>query len=103
MGDGGSVPHPLYLDVALDRFDYHFAVKIPGFYPELVAREFPKIEAQPDNHRKLGMDTGKIPGNDRIKRTNNSKLPGVFLGKIAKGKKFYLHRIQKILFIFILV
>ena len=64
MGDGSGVSHALYFHVTFYGLDYRLAVQIPGFNPELVVSEFPKIEAQPDNHRKLGMNTGEIPGND---------------------------------------
>jgi len=94
MGDSGSVSNSLYFQVALDRFNHHSAIQIPGFDPELVIRKFPKIKAQPDNNRKLGMNAGKISGNNGIKSTNNSELSGIFLGKITKGKKFYLHYTQ---------
>jgi hypothetical protein len=37
------------------------------------------------------MNAGEFSGNNGIKGTNNSELPGIFLSKITKGKKFYLH------------
>jgi len=103
VGDSGSVSRTLYFQIALDGFNRHFAVQIPRLDPELVIGEFPKIEAQPDNNRKLGMNAGEIPGNNGIKSTNNSELSGIFLGEIAKGKKFYFHCVYMILSFAILV
>jgi hypothetical protein len=37
------------------------------------------------------MYAGKISGDNRVKGPDYRELPAVFLGKIAKGKKFYLH------------
>jgi len=91
VGDSGGISHALYLNVALDGFYRHIAVQIAGFDPELVIGEFPKIKTQPDNNRKLRVNAGEIPGNDGIKSTNNGKFSGIFLGKIAKSKEFYLH------------
>jgi hypothetical protein len=48
--------------------------------------EFPEIEAEPDHHRKLGMDAGEITGNDGVEGAHDGELPPVFLGKVAKGK-----------------
>ena len=61
VGNGGGVVSSLYIKVALDWVDYHGAVQVPGFDPELVVGEFPEVETQPDDNRKLGMDTGEIP------------------------------------------
>jgi hypothetical protein len=56
-----------------------------------VVGEFPEIEAQPDDNRKLGMDTGEIPGNNGIESTDYRKFPRILLREITKGKKFNLH------------
>jgi len=86
VGDGCGIPYSLYRHIAPDGFNYRFAVQIPGFDPEFMVGEFPKIKTQADYHGKLGMYTGEIPGNNGIKGTDNGKFPGVLLRKIAKGK-----------------
>jgi hypothetical protein len=91
VGNGGGVAHPLDFHLAGDGIDIHFPVQIPGFDPEIMGGEFPYIKTDSDNHRQLGMHTGKIPGNNSVKGAYNGKFAAVFLGKIAKGKQFYLH------------
>ena len=91
MGDRGGVSYAFDFKIALDGFDDHFTVKIPGLDTELVVREFPEIETQADYHRKLRMDAGEIAGNDGMESTHNGELPGVFLREIAKGEKFNFH------------
>jgi len=96
MGDCCGVSRALYLQVALDWFYHRSAVKIPGFNPELVIREFPKIKAQADNYRKLRMNTRKIAGDDGIKSAHDGKFSGIFLREITKSEKFYFHPLQDI-------
>jgi len=91
VGNGGGVVRSLYIKVALDWVNDHSAVQVPGLDPELVIGEFPEIEAQPDDDRELGMDTGEIPGNDGIESSDYRKFPRIFLREITKGKKFYFH------------
>jgi hypothetical protein len=91
VGNGGSVPGSLDFDIAPDRLYVHLAFKVPRLYPEAVIGKLPEIKTQPDHYRKLGMHAGEIPGDDSIKGPYNSELPGIFLGKITKGKEFYLH------------
>jgi hypothetical protein len=54
--------------------------------------KFPDVKADTDNHRKLGVNTGKIPGNDRVEGSHDSELAAVLLGKITKSKQLYFHR-----------
>jgi hypothetical protein len=91
MGYGGGVPHSLDLHITPDGLYAHFAVQIPGFYPEAVTGKLPKIITDPYDHRKLGMNAGEIPGNDGVKSSDNGELPAVFLGKITECENFYLH------------
>jgi hypothetical protein len=53
-----------------------------------VVGKFPKVEAQADYHRKLGMDAGKIAGNYGVEGSDNGQFAPVFLSEVAKGKKF---------------
>ena len=91
MGNGGGITHALYLQIALDWLNRHLAVQVPGFDSERMIGKLPEIETQTNNHRKLGVDTWEIPGNNGIEGSNDGELPGVFLRIIAKSKKFYLH------------
>ena len=89
--NSGGIADAFYFYVSLDWFYHCFTVQVTGFDSELVIRKFPKIKTQTDYYRQLRMDAGKIAGNNGIKSTNYGKFAGIFLGKIAKGKKFYLH------------
>jgi hypothetical protein len=71
-----------------NRFYAGFPVQVSGFDAEGMGRKFPDVKTDADHHRKLGMDAGKTPGNDRIKGSYNGKLTAAFLGKITKGKEF---------------
>jgi len=92
VGYGGGVSRAFNLYSSGNGLYGGFAVQILGFYAKVVIGEFPNIKAQADYHRKLGMNTGELPGDDRVKCADNGKLAAAFLGKIAKGKEFCFHR-----------
>jgi hypothetical protein len=91
VGDGAGVAHALYLDMPRYRLYAHVAVEVPGFYPETVPAEFPQVVPYADYDGEMGMYAGKFPGDDGIKGPYDGKFAAVFLGKIAKGKKFNFH------------
>jgi hypothetical protein len=91
VGDGAGVAYALYLDTPRYRLYAHAAVEVPGFYSEIVAAEFPKVIAYAYNYKEVGMYAGKFPGYDGVKCSHDGKFASVFLGKIAKGKKFGPH------------
>jgi hypothetical protein len=94
MGYGGGVPYSLYFYISLyGRYAAHFTVKIPGFYSEIVAGKLPKVIAEPDDYRELGMNARESPGNDGVKSSDNGKFSAVFLGKITESEDFCLHGI----------
>jgi len=50
VGDRRGISHASYFKVAPYRFHGCLAVKVAGFYAEIVVGEFPHIEAQADYH-----------------------------------------------------
>ena len=96
MRDGGGIADSPHVKVAGDRLHVHLAVKAAGFDAEGVVGKFPQIKTYADDHRKLGVNAGEIAGDDRVKSPHNGQFAAVFLGKIAKGKKFYFHTLSSI-------
>jgi hypothetical protein len=88
MGYRRRVSRALHVYGSGNRFYAGFPVKVPGFDTKSMGGKFPDVKTDPDHHRKLGMDTGKTPGNDRIKGSYDGKFAAAFLGKITKGKEF---------------
>jgi hypothetical protein len=93
VGNRRSVPYPVNFNIAAYRVHIHIAFKVARFNTETVAAEFPKIKAQADHNGKLGMDAGKIPGNDCVESSDNCQFSAVFLGKITKCKKLDFNNI----------
>jgi hypothetical protein len=91
MGYGGGASFPMHLHMAVYGFNIQFTVQVHGLNPETMGAKFPHIEAHPDNHRQLGVDTGEIPGDDRIEGPHYGKFSAIFLGKIAERKYFGFH------------
>jgi len=91
MRNSRSVPYAPNLHIAADCFHCHLSFKIARFNAEIMVSEFPKIKTKADNDSKLRMNAGKVPGNYRIESSHDGKLPSVFLGEIAKSKKFYFN------------
>jgi len=84
MRNSGSVSYSLNINVTVDCFHAHLAVKIARFYPENMRTELPKIKAQADHNRKLRVNARKITRNYCVKCPNNSQLAAVFLREIAE-------------------
>jgi hypothetical protein len=97
MRNSGRVSHSLYIDISVDCFHAHIAFKVARFNAESVRAEFPKIKTQADNNRKLGMNAGKVTGNNRIESADNRQFSAVFLGEITECKKFYFNLIPQYL------
>jgi len=91
MRDRGCVSNTSDIEGAGDWLHADLVVKVAGFDAEGMTGKFPKIKTYADYYRKLGMDAGKIARDDRVEGSHNSQLAAVFLGKIAKGKKFDFH------------
>jgi len=91
MRDRGGVSNPLDIKGAGDWLHADLIVQVAGFNAESMAGKFPKIETYADYNRELGMDTGKIARDNRVEGSHNGQLAAVFLGKIAKSKKFNFH------------
>jgi hypothetical protein len=91
MGSGGIASFPGNVHMAGYGLDIQLPVQVHGLDPEVMGTEFPHIKANPDNHRQLGMNTGKIPGDYGIEGPHYGKFTAVFLGKIAECKYLGFH------------
>jgi hypothetical protein len=91
MGYGGGGSFTMHVHMAGDGLNIQFPVQVHRLNPEIMGAVFPHIKAHPDNHRQLGVNAGKIPGDDRVEGSHYGKFPAVFLGKIAERKYFGFH------------
>ena len=87
----GRIANAFDIKGAGDGIHIYLAVKIANFNAEGMFAKFPEIKAYANNHGKLGMEAGKVAGNNRIKSSHNGQLAPVLLGKVTKSKKFYFH------------
>jgi hypothetical protein len=90
MGNGGRVTRAIDDHIAVYGFHAHIAVEVASLNAECVLRKFPNVKTYSDDNEQLRMNAGKRAGNYSVKRTNNSKLPAVFLSEITKCEDFYL-------------
>jgi hypothetical protein len=90
VGNGGCVIHAVDDHIAVYGIHAHIAFKVAGLNAERVFCKFPNVKTHSYNNEQLRMNAWKRTSNYGVKRTNNGKLPSVFLCKITKCKDFYL-------------
>jgi hypothetical protein len=91
MRHSRRVPDTFHIERAANGLHVELSLKVNRLDPEIMLRKFPNIETQPDYHRELRMNTGKIPRDNRIERPYDSKFTASLLGKITKRKNFSFH------------
>ena len=92
MRNSRCVSYPFNIKIAANCFHAHFPFKIACFDPESMSTELPKIKSQTDYNRELRMNARKITRNNCVESSDNCQFSAVFLGKIAKCKKFNFNR-----------
>jgi len=96
MGNGRRVADFPHFDLSADCFHAHLAFKSARFNAKVVVSELPKVKAQAYHYGKLGMDAGKLPGDDCVECPHNRQFPVVLLRKVTECKKLYFNLIPRI-------